>query len=184
VNDHPPSPQTRRRESLDAGSTPPPEPATVLVTDEQAPDGGPLPVDAARWRSLASAVLSSAGLGADVELSVLFVDEAAMADLNERFMGHEGPTDVLAFPIDDEEPLGDGMPRLVGDVVICPRVASRNAPDHAGSYDDEIALLLVHGALHLLGMDHADDDERVAMQARERELLAAHHGPLARDPWS
>ncbi len=184
MNDHPPSPQTRRRASLDDGSTPPPEPATVLVTDEQASDRDAFPIDVTRWRSLASAVLSGAGLGANVELSVLFVDEAAMADLNERFMGHEGPTDVLAFPIDDEESIGDGMPRLVGDVVICPSVASQNAADHAGSYDDEVALLLVHGILHLLGMDHADKDDRMTMQARERELLAAHHGPLARDPWS
>lgn len=184
MNDHPPSPQTRRRDSLDDGSNPPPESATVLVTDEQPPDSDSLPVNAERWQSLASAVLASAGLGANVELSVLFVDEAAMADLNERFMGHEGPTDVLAFPMDDEEPITDEMPRLLGDVVICPLVASHNAPEHAGTYDDEVALLLVHGLLHLLGMDHGDDDQRVAMQARERELLTAHHGPLARDPWS
>jgi probable rRNA maturation factor len=155
----------------------------VLVTDEQAPESDPLPVDAARWQALAAAVLSSAGLGANVELSVLFVDGPAMADLNERFMGHEGPTDVLAFPIDDEDLITDDMPRLLGDVVICPQVASSNAPEHAGSYEGEVALLLVHGVLHLLGMDHADDNERVAMQARERELLGAHHGPLARDPW-
>ena len=58
------------------------------------------------------------------------------------------------------------MPRLLGDVVICPRVAARNAPEHAGDYDDEIALLLVHGVLHLFGMDHADDDERLTMQTR------------------
>ena len=73
---------------------------------------------------------------------------------------------------------------LLGDVVVCPAVAVANAPAHAGSYDDEVALLVVHGVLHLLGMDHATDDERDAMQARERELLAAHHGPLAADPWA
>ena len=184
MNDHPPSPQTRRRDPLDDGSNPPPESATVFVTDEQTPGSDSLPVDAERWQSLASAVLSSAGLGANVELSVLFVDQSAMADLNEQFMGHEGPTDVLAFPLDDEDPITDDMPRLLGDVVICPEVAAYNAPEHAGRYDDEVALLLVHGVLHLLGMDHAGDDDRVAMQARERELLAAHHGPLARDPWS
>ena len=67
----------------------------------------------------------------------------------------------------------DDLPLLLGDVVICPAVAARNAPEHAGSFDDEIALLVVHGILHLLGLDHADDDERDAMQDRERELLAA-----------
>jgi len=152
----------------------------VAVLDEQAEPARPL--DADRWRALALAVLGDEGLGPDVELSVTFVDEAAIAALNEQYLHHDGPTDVLAFPIDDE-PSPPGVRRLLGDVVICPAVAERNAPEHAGSVDDEIALLLVHGVLHLAGMDHADDDERVAMQARERTLLAAHHGPLARDPW-
>ena len=67
--------------------------------------------------------------------------------------------------------------------MICPEVAEANAAEHAGSYPDELALLTVHGVLHLLGMDHADDDERNAMQARERDVLARHHGPLRRDPW-
>ncbi len=68
--------------------------------------------------------------------------------------------------------------------MVCPVVADRNAPEHAGTYDDELALLVVHGILHVLGMDHADADERRAMQAAERELLAAHHGPMAADPWA
>jgi probable rRNA maturation factor len=63
-------------------------------------------------------------------------------------------------------------------------VAERNAPTHAGTVDDELALLVVHGILHLLGMDHAEEAERVEMQGRERELLDAHYGPLASDPWS
>jgi probable rRNA maturation factor len=186
VNDHPPSPQTRRRTDVDDGSTPPGGVPTVFVIDEQAEDDDlpPLPVDTARWQALASAALASGGLGADVELSVLFVDDDAMAELNQSFMDADGPTDVLAFPIDDEAAMGADLPRLIGDVVICPRVAARNAPEHAGTYEDEVALLVVHGVLHLLGMDHADTDERVAMQARERELLANHHGRLARDPWS
>jgi rRNA maturation RNase YbeY len=115
-------------------------------------------------------------------------DETTIAELNQTFMGVEGPTDVLAFPIDDEEvgvgrspdgstsgpdrdPLAD-VPLLLGDVVVCPAVAARNAPTHAGTYDDEIALLVVHGILHVLGWDHADDDETREMQAREREHLA------------
>ena len=102
-------------------------------------------------------------------------------------MGKDGPTDVLAFPIDDPiesgrwpdrrppAPIVDlrssGAPMLLGDVVMCPAVAARQAPDHAGTYDDELALLVVHGVLHVLGMDHAEADEAAAMQARERELL-------------
>ena len=108
-------------------------------------------------------------------------------------MGKSGPTDVLSFPIDaaeaeivlhgqptnrgpDRSPpdLGD-MPLLLGDVVVCPAVALRQAPDHAGTLDDELALLVVHGVLHVLGHDHGEPDERDAMRARELELLEAHH---------
>jgi probable rRNA maturation factor len=166
----------------------------VFVADEQSEQ----PVNLRRWSALAERVLADRGLGPDVELTVLFVDEAAMTALNERFLDHEGPTDVLSFPIedeltlpsrppstsaagasgpgrrwgtDDEEGDGTGIPLLLGDVVICPAVAARNAPEHAGNYDDELALLLVHGILHLCGMDHADDDEATEMEALERELL-------------
>jgi probable rRNA maturation factor len=171
---------------------------TVFVSDEQ----NVAAVEPGRWQELALAVLLDEGVEGECEMSVLFVDELTMTDLNNRFMGHEGPTDVLSFPIDgDPTPPGrwpddggpgpdraddtpDDLPLLLGDVVICPAVASRNAPEHAGSFDDEIALLVVHGILHLMGMDHAVEAERDAMQARERELLAAHYGPLTGDPWA
>lgn len=171
---------------------------TVFVSDEQTV--GPIELD--RWEALARAALLSEGVEGECEMSVMFVDEATITDLNVRFMGAEGPTDVLSFPIDGEgDPPGrwpdaggpgpdrdddedDLLPLLLGDVVLCPAVAERNAPGHAGSLDDELALLIVHGILHLLGMDHADDADRIAMQARERALLAEHHGPLAADPWA
>jgi probable rRNA maturation factor len=157
----------------------------VFVADEQ----NQHPVDNMRWMRLAEHVLKEEGVRGDAELSVLFVDEQSMADLNKRFLGKDGPTDVLAFPIDEEPPesgrspdsggSGPGyvpsepgdLPTLLGDVVICPAVASRNAPNHAGTYDDELALLVVHGILHLMGRDHMDADEAEAMEARERELL-------------
>lgn len=161
---------------------------TVFVADEQDDH----PVDADRWQALARDALAAEGVRGDAELAVLFVDEAAMAELNHRFMGKDGPTDVLAFPIEDDEavtgrvpdgstagpgrdPLGDEVPLLLGDVVICPAVAARNAPGHAGTYDDELALLLVHGILHVLGHDHAEPEETAAMQARERDLLERFH---------
>ena len=193
MSDRPPSRPTRRR-APDDGSV------SVFVADEQG-DGERHPVDVGRWVRLAEAVLGAEGVVGDTELSVLFVDPDTMRDLNIRFMGGDGPTDVLAFPLDeavvepgrwpdgglpgpDREPTAsDELPLLLGDVVICPAVAAANAADHAGTYDDEVALLLVHGILHLLGMDHVDPDERAAMQARERELLARFHGPLAGDPW-
>lgn len=160
----------------------------VFAADEQSSHQ----VDTLRWIRLAEAVLGEEGVRGDTEVSLLFVDEGAIADLNSRFLGREGPTDVLAFPIDDE-PVESGRspdsggsgpgfssepeeaPSLLGDVVICPAVAERNAPDHAGSYDDELALLVVHGLLHILGMDHEDPEEAELMEARERELLARHH---------
>lgn len=169
----------------------------MFVADEQHAH----PIDTIRWQRLAEDVLLDEGVEGECELSVLFVGDDTIASLNERFMGHDGPTDVLSFPIDgegnppgrwpdggqagpDREDDPDELPLLLGDVVVCPAVAVVNAPSHAGTVDDELALLVVHGILHLLGMDHADDAQREAMQARERELLAAHHGPLAADPWA
>jgi len=163
----------------------------VFAADEQSAEV----VDAIGLVRLAKSVLAEQGVKADSELSMLFVDEDAMAELNRRFLGKEGPTDVLAFPIDDDDvveggrspdSLGPGPgvdpessdpPNLLGDVVVCPAVAARNAPDHAGSYDDEMALLVVHGILHILGMDHVDSEEAEAMEQRERELLERFHKP-------
>lgn len=160
----------------------------VFVADEQ--DAGE--VDVARWEALARRVLQHEGVRGQAELALLFVDEATMAELNGTFMGQQGPTDVLAFPIDAEDDVGVGrspdgsttgpdrdpptdLPMLLGDVVVCPAVAARNAPTHAGTYDDELALLIVHGILHVLGHDHAEPDETARMQAREQELLDRYH---------
>ena len=168
--------------------------ARVFGVDEQDAH----PVDVTRWVRLAEDVLTAERVRRDSELSLLFVDEPTMAELNERHMGKDGPTDVLAFPIDDDaiEPgrwpdngtAGpdrpvlelDELPSLLGDVVVCPSVAARQAPEHAGpshdgSVDDEIALLVVHGILHVLGMDHAEPEETAAMQAKERSLLEQFH---------
>jgi probable rRNA maturation factor len=168
----------------------------VFVADEQSD----YPVDTLRWARLAEAVLKEEDLAGDAELSVLFVDEPSITELNARFLGKDGPTDVLAFPI-DEEPVESGrspdsggtgpgmpsepedMPVLLGDIVICPAVAHRNAPEHAGSYEDEVALLVVHGLLHLMGMDHDEDDEAEEMEERERELLARHYAELRAETW-
>jgi probable rRNA maturation factor len=160
----------------------------VFGADEQ----GAASVDVDRWVTLARDVLVAEGVSGDAELSLLFVDEEAIAELNGRFMDAEGPTDVLAFPIDDpvvagrwpdsgtagpdrEDPEPGDLPLLLGDVVVCPAVAQRQAPAHAGGYDDELALLVVHGVLHVLGHDHAEPEETAVMQARERELLDRFH---------
>ena len=127
----------------------------ILVSDRQT-----LPVDEAGLVGLARTTLLGEGLGA-VELSVSFVDDAEMEELHVRYMDESGPTDVLSFPLDEEEHHGV---RVLGDVVIAPAVAARNNP-----YDPaaELRLLLVHGILHVLGYDHEDADERAAMWARQ-----------------
>lgn len=183
------SPPPRRRQGPDDGTL------EVFAADEQDAE----PVDPGRWAGLAQRVLEAKGVTGDAELSLLFVDEATMAGLNRRFLDEEGPTDVLAFPIDEgwsepgrwpdagatgpdrDPPEPHEGPLLLGDVVICPAVARRNAAGHAGTYDDELALLVVHGVLHVLGSDHADPAEAAAMQAEERDLLARFHRPAEGD---
>jgi probable rRNA maturation factor len=161
----------------------------VFVADEQ----NDIPIDPARWAGLARRVLAAEGVWGHAELSVLFVGEDEIGELNAQFLGKAEPTDVLAFPIDatevevvsmpslsrtgpDRSPVDPGdLPLLLGDVVLCPAVAARQAPEHAGTLDDELALLVVHGVLHVLGHDHAEPAEAERMRARERDLLEAHH---------
>ncbi len=157
----------------------------VYAADEQAD----LPISVDRWSALARSVLEAEGIVSETEVSLLFVDEVTIASLNERFLDKEGPTDVLSFPIEDEADRSGRSPDeggtgpgsieadtgrlvLLGDVVICPAVAARNAADHGVSVDDELALLVVHGILHLLGMDHELDGEAERMEQREQQLLS------------
>jgi probable rRNA maturation factor len=159
----------------------------VFAADEQEAHQ----MDVARWATLARRVLEARGIKGETEVSLLFVDEDAMAALNQQFLGKSGPTDVLSFPIEDDPgPTGrspdfggsgpgtaaeEGALSLLGDVVICPGVAARNAVDHGVGLDDEVALLVVHGLLHLLGMDHEDDAEAERMEALEQQLLTRFH---------
>lgn len=144
-------------------------------------------VDPERWGSLLAKVLGAEGVGAHASASLIFIAEAEMAALNAEHLGGHGPTDVLSFPIDGVEAptagsgFTDAPPAIVGDVVVCPKVAGRNAAARGRHLDDEIALLIVHGGLHLVGWDHADDAGRSAMWDRQRELLLAFHG-VAADP--
>ncbi len=155
----------------------------VFAADEQQAH----PIEVARWAELARQVLIARGVKGETEVSLLFVDEDAIAHLNEQFLGKKGPTDVLSFPIEDEPgPTGrspdfggtgpgtmaeQGALTLLGDVVICPSVAAVNAAEHEVALDDELALLVVHGLLHLLGMDHDKDAEAERMESLEQQLL-------------
>lgn len=135
---------------------------------------------------LAAHVLGRLRIHPLAELSVLLVDEGAMTDLHQRWMGEPGPTDVLAFPMDELRPphmtgaraMGGGhepepVPGLLGDVVLCPQVAARQAQAQGHGTEDEVELLCIHGILHLLGYDHADPEEHAAMFGLQEQLLAS-----------
>lgn len=144
--------------------------------------------------TLSRHVLDAMGVHPLAELSLLLVDIEAMEQLHLRWMGEPGPTDVLAFPMDELEtsrrtgPAGEDdepAPTLLGDVVLCPEVAetqARAAGQPPGyTMEDELHLLCTHGILHLLGFDHGDADEEKEMFAVQAELLAAWRGARAAD---
>jgi len=145
---------------------------SVFLADEQDEY-----LNSRQLRDLASRVLSAEGLAPDTELAVMLVGEDEMTGYNERFMKRKGPTDVLAFPLEDAVPgrpptvSMDGGPLNLGDVFICPAVVRRNAADAGVPFEDEMSLMVVHGILHVLGYDHGNDEEAEAMEHRERELL-------------
>lgn len=126
---------------------------------------------------LAEVVMIAEGLDAGTGVSITLVDEDTIALLNRKHMGKAGPTDVLSFPIEDAAPgvpprrTVDGPPVEIGDVVIAPSVVRSNAKRDAVVFEDELALMVVHGMLHLLGWDHVAEAEAVAMERREEELL-------------
>lgn len=158
---------------------------TIYVVGVDARDEGAQPiVDVERWRRLVAGVLAAEHRRG--ELTLTFVDADEIAELNREHIGKDGPTDVLSFPLDADQPesFAEAAPSatgavpptvLLGDVVICPEVAAAQAADHAGTLDDELALLVVHGVLHVLGHDHAEPDETTAMRRRELDHLRALH---------
>jgi len=108
----------------------------------------------------------------DAELSLALVDDAAIAELNERDRGRRGPTDVLSYSL-LEGPHAERRGRMLGDVVISVDTAARQARRGRRALDDELLRLLIHGVLHLLGHDHAEREEARAMRAEERRLWRA-----------
>jgi probable rRNA maturation factor len=126
--------------------------------------------------AVARHALDEMGVNPLAELSILLVDVDYMTELNHRWMDGEGPTDVLAFPMDegsvDHGPGETGAePALLGDIVLCPEVASKQAAEAGHATVDELALLTVHGVLHLLGYDHAEPEEEREMFGLQARLL-------------
>jgi probable rRNA maturation factor len=126
--------------------------------------------------SVARFVIARMDVNPAAELSMVLLDTAAMADLHMRWMDLPGPTDVMSFPMDELEPGGrpdapEPGPSMLGDIVLCPEFAAKQAESAGHSLGQELALLTVHGVLHLLGYDHAEPDEEKEMFALQRELL-------------
>jgi len=133
-------------------------------------------VDEKEFMALGRFVIDAMGVHPQAELVISLVDAQTIAELNERFLDEPGPTDVLAFPMDELRPgsgEAGGAPGILGDVVICPEVAAVQAGVFGHSAVEEMLLLSVHGMLHLLGYDHATDHERQAMFELQRKLLLA-----------
>lgn len=145
---------------------------SVFLADEQG-----VPMDLDRLRRLAELVLAEEGYPTDTELTVLLVSEDEMAAYNERFLERSGPTDVLAFPVEELMPGvvpdqdSNGPPLIIGDVIVAPGYVGRQAEENDVEFEDEMALMVAHGILHLLGYDHIDDADAEMMERREVELL-------------
>lgn len=139
----------------------------VFLSDEQHRD-----VDADDLLGLTRHVLADRHVPEDMEVSILLVDDDTIAVLNEQHMGTSGPTDVLAFPIDEPGEVPPDAPAILGDVVLCPEVCAAQAPRFSRSEHEELQVLTVHGLLHLLGMDHADPVSEAEMFSLTERLLA------------
>ena len=127
---------------------------------------------------LAHYVLTHEKKPENCEVSISFITNEAIAELNQKYRMKEGPTDVLSFEcdgIDDDftEKTSDGAPYTLGDVVIAPDVAHMQTNEYGTSFEEEISLLLVHGLLHLCGYDHVEDEEAQHMEALETKILHA-----------
>lgn len=146
---------------------------SVFLADEQTEQVG---LD--ELRALAETILRHEGYPEEAEVTLLLVSEPEMASYNQKFLDREGPTDVLAFPVEELRPGRvperdpHGPPLMLGDVVVAPTYVRRQAVEFGVSFDDEIALMVTHGILHLLGYDHVEDGDMERMESKERELLA------------
>ncbi len=122
-------------------------------------------IDRRRMREVARAVLEGESV-ADAEISLAFVDNATIHQLNKRYLGHDEPTDVLSFPLSEA-----GARKLAGEIVLGAEVAQVQAGDRGHDVQAELALYVIHGLLHLCGYDDHSDADMQAMRQRERHYL-------------
>lgn len=138
-----------------------------------------IPADEESLVRLGRFIFDSLYVHPETELSIILVDTVAMEKLHIEWMDEPGPTDVLSFPMDELRPGTPGRPTsagVLGDVVLCPEIARRQAADAGHSTGEELLLLTTHGVLHLLGFDHAEPEEQTEMFGLQRRLLAEYLG--------
>ena len=131
-------------------------------------------IDGVEFAALADHVLTNMHVATDAELNILFIDPKPMEDLHIRWLDLPGPTDVMSFPMDELRPGTADRPTptgTLGDICICPQVAEQQAKDAGHTTVEEMLMLATHGMLHLLGYDHAEEDEKKEMFALQRTLL-------------
>ena len=147
----------------------------MSLTIHVSADGVRLPMARARVSDIARRVLAAEGIR-EAMLSITFLGTRAMAALNRRHLGHRGATDVISFAFAESGRRGP----VVGDIYIAPDVARANARRNGIASREEVARLIVHGVLHVLGYDHAEDDSRVTspMWQRQERLLAKVGGAV------
>ena len=134
-------------------------------------------VDERELVTLSRHVLDTMRVHPQAELSIVLVDEPAMERLHVQWMDLPGPTDVMSFPMDELRPGRDDeepSPGLLGDVVLCPTVAARQAVEAGHATQEELLLLTAHGILHLLGFDHAEPAQEKEMFDLQRRLLLTY----------
>lgn len=128
--------------------------------------------DEERIKSIASYALNKLGIHPDSELSISLVEESEMETLHLQWMDEPGATDVLSFPMDEMRPNSASTgPGVLGDIVLCPDFAKKQAELAGNSLQEELELLTVHGVLHLLGFDHRESEEKQVMFALQDEYL-------------
>ncbi|WP_370618913.1 rRNA maturation RNase YbeY [Mumia sp. Pv 4-285] len=147
----------------------------VDVLDESSyRDSDGVAVDVVRLTRLAQFVMEEMRLAPATEMTMIVVDPPTMTEYNEKWMDKKGPTDVLSFPMDELRPGTDDLDAeegYLGDMVLCPEVAQKDAESEGLVLRDHLELLTVHGILHLLGYDHAEPEEHQEMFSLQDELL-------------
>jgi probable rRNA maturation factor len=131
-------------------------------------------IDTLRVQNLALHVRDELRLHPMVDVGIIFVDEAPMTELHVKWMDEPGPTDVLSFPMDELRPGSEeslSPEGVLGDIVVCPQVAIRQAAVAGHEPINEILMLVTHGMLHLVGFDHAEAAEEKEMFELQAQML-------------